>query len=113
VLDLASEADVVEKSGAWFSFQGERIGQGRENARTYLEQHAEMLDKIEALLLAKHNIQRRSITANGEERSEKSSSPPPAKGANTSGAAPATSPSKSPNSGGAAAARPVAKGPAN
>ena len=39
VLDLAAEADIVEKSGAWFSFQGERIGQGRENARTYLEQH--------------------------------------------------------------------------
>jgi len=113
VLDLASEADVVEKSGAWFSFQGERIGQGRENARTYLEQHLEMLDKIEDLLLAKHNIKRRSITANGEERSEKSSSPPPAKGANASTAAPATSPSKSPNSAGAAAARPVAKGPAN
>jgi recombination protein RecA len=113
VLDLASEADVVEKSGAWFSFQGERIGQGRENARTYLEQHLEMLDKIEALLLAKHNIQRRSITANGEERSEKSSSPPPAKGASATSAAPAASPSKAPNSGGAAAARPVAKGPAN
>jgi hypothetical protein len=39
VIDLASEANIVEKSGAWFSFQGERIGQGRENARTYLEQH--------------------------------------------------------------------------
>src|SRR3954470_14284454 len=36
VLDLASEAGVVEKSGAWFSFQAERIGQGRDNARTYL-----------------------------------------------------------------------------
>src|SRR3954464_13168643 len=56
VLDLAAEADVVEKSGAWFSFQGERIGQGRENARTYLEQHPQMLDKVEALLLAKHGV---------------------------------------------------------
>jgi recombination protein RecA len=56
VLDLAAEGEVVEKSGAWFSFQGERIGQGRENARTYLEQHPEMLDKIEQLLLAKHGV---------------------------------------------------------
>ena len=39
VIDLAVEANIVEKSGAWFSFQGERIGQGRENARTFLEQH--------------------------------------------------------------------------
>src|SRR5678810_426814 len=37
VIDLAVEAGIVEKSGAWFSFQGERIGQGRENARSYLE----------------------------------------------------------------------------
>ena len=39
VLDLATELGIVEKSGAWFSFQGERIGQGRENAKAYLEQH--------------------------------------------------------------------------
>jgi recombination protein RecA len=56
VLDLATEANVVEKSGAWFSFQGERIGQGRENARTYLEQHPAILGKVEQLVLAKHGI---------------------------------------------------------
>jgi recombination protein RecA len=122
VLDLASEADVVEKSGAWFSFQGERIGQGRENSRNYLDQHPEVLDKIEGLLLAKHNIQRKSITAAGEsEKAEKAekekgeraaSSGAPTKGA--SAAAPATPPAtKGPNSGGAPAARPVTKGPAN
>jgi recombination protein RecA len=58
VLDLASEEGIVEKSGAWFSFQGERIGQGRENARTFLEQHPAVLDKIEQLLLGKHGIKR-------------------------------------------------------
>jgi len=56
VLDLATEGNVVEKSGAWFSFQGERIGQGRENARSYLEQHPATLAKIEHLVLAKHGI---------------------------------------------------------
>jgi recombination protein RecA len=91
VLDLASEADVVEKSGAWFSFQGERIGQGRDNARTYLEQHPAMLDKIEALLLAKHGIQRGTIAVPEEEK--------PA--TNNKGAATAQ------------ATRPVQKGPAN
>jgi recombination protein RecA len=58
VIDLATEANIVEKSGAWFSFQGERIGQGRENARTYLEQHPALLDKIETMVLSKHGIQR-------------------------------------------------------
>jgi len=58
VIDLASEANIVEKSGAWFSFQNDRIGQGRENARTYLEQHPETLQKIETMVLAKHGIRR-------------------------------------------------------
>ncbi len=58
LLDLASEMNIVEKSGSWFSFDGERIGQGRETARTYLEQHPDVTDKIEQLILAKHNIKR-------------------------------------------------------
>jgi recombination protein RecA len=41
VIDLAAELNIVEKSGAWFSFGTERIGQGRENAKAYLEQHPE------------------------------------------------------------------------
>ena len=48
VIDLAADLNLVEKSGAWFSFQGERIGQGRENAKVYLEQHPEIIDKLEA-----------------------------------------------------------------
>ena len=58
IVDLASEMNIVEKSGSWFSFEGERIGQGRENARTYLEQHPELMEKIEGMILAKHNIKR-------------------------------------------------------
>jgi recombination protein RecA len=58
LVDLASELNIIEKSGAWFSFNGERIGQGRENAKTYLEQHPELMDKVEALVLAKHAIRR-------------------------------------------------------
>ncbi len=63
VIDLASEANIVEKSGAWFSFQNDRIGQGRENARTYLEQHPETLERIESLVLAKHGIHRKGAEA--------------------------------------------------
>jgi recombination protein RecA len=58
LVDLAAELGIVEKSGAWFSFGGERIGQGRENAKAYLDQHPELMDKIEGLVLSKHGIKR-------------------------------------------------------
>jgi recombination protein RecA len=44
--DLAAEQDIVEKSGAWYSYGGERIGQGRENAKTFLKEHPDMTDEI-------------------------------------------------------------------
>jgi recombination protein RecA len=47
VLDLGVKANLVEKSGAWFSYDSIRIGQGRENAKQYLKDHPEMFDKIE------------------------------------------------------------------
>src|SRR6187399_2072746 len=55
-VDMGSDANVIQKSGAWFSVDGERIGQGRDNARTYLEQHPELLEKIEQKLLLHHGI---------------------------------------------------------
>jgi len=63
LVDMASELGIVEKSGAWFSFGGERIGQGRENAKTYFEQHPELMDKVESLILVKHGIKRGHETA--------------------------------------------------
>jgi recombination protein RecA len=56
VLDLASNEDVVEKSGAWFSYGGERIGQGREQAKSFLREHPEMLASIEAKVFDKFGI---------------------------------------------------------
>ena len=47
LLDLGVKAGIVEKSGAWFSHDGQRIGQGRENAKTFLKDHPEMADAIE------------------------------------------------------------------
>src|SRR6185436_11146644 len=53
-LDLGVEANVVEKSGAWYTYAGERIGQGRETARNFLKEHPEALAEIERkVLLAK------------------------------------------------------------
>ena len=48
LIDLAVNHNVVEKSGAWFSYKGERIGQGRENARTFLKENKDITAKIEA-----------------------------------------------------------------
>ena len=47
LVDLGVKAGIVEKSGAWFSFDSERIGQGRENAKAYLKEHPDMAAKIE------------------------------------------------------------------
>ena len=47
VLDLGVNAGIVEKSGAWFSYDGQRVGQGRENAKTFLREHPEMAQAIE------------------------------------------------------------------
>jgi recombination protein RecA len=58
LLDLAAEENVVEKSGTWFSFDGERIGQGREQAKGFLREHPAILQKIEGLLLQKFGVRR-------------------------------------------------------
>jgi recombination protein RecA len=50
LIDLGVKAGVVEKSGAWFSYDSQRIGQGRENAKTFLKQNPEMAAKIEAAI---------------------------------------------------------------
>ncbi len=47
LLDLAVQREIIQKSGAWFAYNGERIGQGRENARVYLEEHVEIGKTIE------------------------------------------------------------------
>ena len=46
VLDLAVEKDIVDKSGAWYAYKGEKIGQGRENAKRYLVEHPEIMNEI-------------------------------------------------------------------
>ena len=58
LLDLASQENVVEKSGTWFSYDGERIGQGREQAKTFLKEHPATLKKIEAQVLEKFGVKR-------------------------------------------------------
>ena len=47
ILDLAVKLDIVEKSGAWFSYKGERLGQGRDNVKNYIGEHKELADELE------------------------------------------------------------------
>jgi recombination protein RecA len=56
LLDLGVEADIVKKSGAWFSFKEDRIGQGRENSRSFLLEHPEMAEEIQNLIFAHHGL---------------------------------------------------------
>ena len=52
LIDLGVQEDIVEKSGAWYSYAGTRIGQGKDNVRAYLKEHPEMADEIEAKIRA-------------------------------------------------------------
>jgi recombination protein RecA len=90
-VDLGVEAGIVEKSGSWFSYQGERIGQGRENARTFLEQNAAIMQKIEGQVLEKHGILRKLTKDEVASASASAKSPADAKAAPADAkAAPAT-----------------------
>ncbi len=62
-LDLGVEANVVEKSGAWYTYNGERIGQGRETARTYLKDHPEALAELESKVLRAKGVERDAAPA--------------------------------------------------
>jgi recombination protein RecA len=63
IVDLGAECGAVEKSGAWFGFAGDRIGQGRENAKQFLREHADVAKKIETKILAHFTIARDVGTA--------------------------------------------------
>lgn len=54
LLDLCVDADIVKKSGAWYSFEGEKIGQGKDAAKEYIKQNPDFKEKLEALLKEKN-----------------------------------------------------------
>lgn len=57
ILDLAADAGIVNKSGAWYAYEGNKIGQGRENTKQYLKEHTEMLQEIEQKVRAHYGLQ--------------------------------------------------------
>jgi recombination protein RecA len=56
LIDLASDLDIIQKSGAWFAYNGEKIGQGRENAKAYLEKNPDIYKKVFQQVLDHHHI---------------------------------------------------------
>ena len=57
ILDLAADVGIVNKSGAWYAYEGNKIGQGRENTKQYLKEHTEMLQEIEQKVRAHYGLQ--------------------------------------------------------
>ena len=62
ILDLAADSGVISKSGAWYAYNGDKIGQGRENAKLYLAEHPDMMAEVETKIRAHYHL--------GEEASE-------------------------------------------
>ncbi len=56
ILDMATDAGLITKSGAWYSYGTERIAQGRENAKTYLKEHPELMSELEKQIRALHGL---------------------------------------------------------
>ncbi|KMZ54707.1 recombinase RecA [Dorea sp. D27] len=56
ILDLAAGINVINKSGAWYAYNGDKIGQGRENAKMYLAEHPDMLEEVEASIRAHYHL---------------------------------------------------------
>ena len=64
LIDLGAKASVVEKAGAWYAYKGEKIGQGRENAKIYLEQNPKIAAEIEMAIREKAGVISKKIEGN-------------------------------------------------
>ena len=67
VLDLAASVGIVQKSGAWFAYGGDKIGQGRENAKAYLREHPEIMDEIEHKVRVAYGLIKEEVPEGTEE----------------------------------------------
>jgi recombination protein RecA len=70
LIDLGVKASVVEKSGAWFSYDSQRIGQGRENAKQFLRDHQAIADTIEHKIREQSGLVANTMLATREEAEE-------------------------------------------
>ena len=72
LIDLGAKADIVEKAGAWYAYKGEKIGQGRENAKLYLEKNPKVAAEIEMAIRTKAGIITKKIEGNPIEKAPSS-----------------------------------------
>jgi len=70
LIDMGVEADLVEKSGSWYSYDGERIGQGKDNARKYLEENPEMMGKLDTQVREHYDIATKTKPVESAEEAE-------------------------------------------
>jgi len=68
LIDLGVKAEIVEKSGAWYAYKGEKIGQGKENAKLYLEQNPKAAAEIEMTIREKAGLISKKIEGNPIEK---------------------------------------------
>lgn len=70
IIDLGVKADLIEKSGSWYSYDGQRIGQGRENARNFLKDNPEIAAKLETAIRGKSGVVSEALLADDSETSD-------------------------------------------
>lgn len=70
IVDLAAECGIVNKSGAWYAYEGNKIGQGRENAKTFLREHPEIMLEVEKKVREYYGLQADALTKEDEKASK-------------------------------------------
>ncbi|MES0335233.1 MAG: hypothetical protein SFH39_02575, partial [Candidatus Magnetobacterium sp. LHC-1] len=64
IIDIGVEMGIVERAGTWYSYQGSKLGQGRDNARKFLIENPDVMDDIEAKIMASGNIPQITTSTN-------------------------------------------------
>ena len=72
IVDLAAECEIIRKSGAWYSYEGNKIGQGRENTKVYMKEHPELMREIEQKVREHYSLQADAASASDTEKKERS-----------------------------------------
>lgn len=74
ILDLAADNDIIVKSGAWYAYEGNKIGQGRENAKLYLEQNPDVCAEVETKVRELFDLDGAPAPADGAAKAESTAS---------------------------------------
>ena len=72
IVDLAAECEIIRKSGAWYSYEGNKIGQGRENTKLYMKEHPEFMREIEQKVREHYSLQADALSASDTEKKGRS-----------------------------------------